>query len=139
MSFRMTGKPPRAVHRSLAAAVLAALAVVAPGTASAAPGGGAGPDGDAGRPPAAVEARMLAQRPYVDAASRIEGAAHDAAGFAGVAVRDDRVVVWWKGDPPAQVAEEVGRSRVRVEVRPAAHSWAELHVAAGTAPARGSC
>ncbi|MBM7815090.1 S1 family peptidase [Saccharothrix algeriensis] len=118
--------------------MLAALAVIGPGTASAAPGGGSGigPDEGAGPSSAAVQARMLAQRPYVDAASRIEGAAHDAAGFAGVAVRDDRVVVWWKGDPPARVAEEVGRSRVRVEVRPAAHSWAELRVAADRVAAR---
>ena len=49
-------------------------------------------------------------------------------GFAGIEFRGDMVVVWWKGSLTAPVAAAVSAARgiAPVQVRPAAHSQAEL-------------
>ncbi len=54
-------------------------------------------------------------------------------GYAGIEFSGDIVVVWWNGRVPARVAAAIGVARrfARVEVRPAAHSLAELLAASG--------
>lgn len=83
---------------------------------------------------AEARAGAEAQAPLVAAASRIQRAVdsgHDA-GYAGIGLEDDHVVVWWKGARPAAVRRAISEARrtVTVRVEPAAHSRAELEAAA---------
>ncbi len=109
----------------LAAAVLAAAVLVAP-TASATPAA----ETDA------AALRMERQRPLVAAASRIRWEIERRAypGFAGIALEDTQVALWWKGAVPASMAAVVSQARrtAPVRVRTAAHSLAELRAAAAT-------
>lgn len=79
-----------------------------------------------------VLARMEAERPFADAADRIEQAIErsGADGLSGVALEKSKLVVWWKGAVPAEVSQEIGRASVPVEVRAAAHTRRELEAAA---------
>jgi hypothetical protein len=128
--FRMLG---------VGAVVAAALAV---GTMPAS-GAGADADADAGKPTPAgaadtisaeTRARIDAQAPLTAAASAIQNVVdrgHDA-GYAGIGLGEDHVVVWWKGTPPAAVRRAVREARrdVTVRVVGAAHTRAELESAA---------
>ncbi|MBB2914471.1 hypothetical protein FHS43_005783 [Streptosporangium becharense] len=75
---------------------------------------------------------MTRQEPLVRAASRIrqlvEGGAD--AGYAGLEIAGDQVLLWWKGTPSAAVARAARDAGVPVEVRAAAHSRRELRAAA---------
>ena len=55
------------------------------------------------------------------------------AGYAGIELADDHVVLWWKGALPATMAKvaKAAAANATIEVRSAAHSLAELR-AAGT-------
>lgn len=81
-----------------------------------------------------VRDRMAAQAPLSAAAGDIQDMVdrgHDA-GYAGIGLEDDGVVVWWKGTPPAAVRRAIRDARRDVDVRVvgAAHSRAELEAAA---------
>lgn len=81
--------------------------------------------------PSEVRAQMLAQQPYSQAAKQIQMsivASGQEAGFAGIALGDRSVQLWWKGRVPAQVQRAVtaARRQVPVEVRSARHSRLEL-------------
>ncbi|MEV0390456.1 trypsin-like serine protease [Nonomuraea sp. NPDC050643] len=76
------------------------------------------------------------QAPLVAAADGIRTAVEDGggppAGYAGIELTGDRVVVWWKDEVPGPVQAAIRRARqgVTVEVRPAAYSQRELSRAA---------
>jgi hypothetical protein len=79
--------------------------------------------------------RMERQRPLVAAASAVrwEIERHDYAGYAGIALGDTDVALWWKGAVPAamrRVIAQASRS-APVRVRAAAYSIGELRLAAG--------
>lgn len=83
---------------------------------------------------AEMRARMEAQAPLSATASRIQevvDGGHDA-GYAGIGLEAEHVVVWWKGAPPAAVRQAIREARRSVPVRivRAAHSRAELESAA---------
>jgi hypothetical protein len=78
--------------------------------------------------------RMAAQAPLSAAAGDIQDVVdrgHDA-GYAGIGLEDDGVVVWWKGTPPAAVRRAIRAAQrdVPVQIVGAAHSRAELESAA---------
>ncbi|WP_076468440.1 hypothetical protein [Micromonospora avicenniae] len=77
---------------------------------------------------------MASEEPLVKAALRIRTAAQKAkaAGFAGVALRDGTVTVYWKGPVPAASQKTIDQesAKVPVVVQPAAHSAEELAKAA---------
>jgi hypothetical protein len=78
--------------------------------------------------------RMAAQAPLSAAAGDVQDVVdrgHDA-GYAGIGLEDDGVVVWWKGTPPAAVRRAIRGAQREVPVRVvgAAHSRAELESAA---------
>lgn len=76
--------------------------------------------------------RMLAQQPLVRAADVIQPEAARHAGFAGIVLADDHVVLWWKGAVPPEVTAVVARAETRapVEIEQARYSNAELRAAA---------
>lgn len=81
-----------------------------------------------------VRAKMEAQRPLVEAASRIQNIVDAGAtdGYAGVVLDEDHVTVWWKGGVPAAVRDTIAEVQrtTPVKVAPAVHSRAELESAA---------
>jgi len=107
-------------------------AVPAPMVAPA-PAAGSGPVNGV---PAAELDQMRREAPLVAAASRIRHAAEDgaAAGYVGVALTSvgDGVDVYWKGTPADAIRAVIDReaTSVRVTVRPAPYSRAELDAAA---------
>ncbi|WP_182907396.1 trypsin-like serine protease [Microbispora sp. H13382] len=74
------------------------------------------------------------QAPLVAAADEIRKAVESgpSAGYAGIELAGDRVVVWWKDKVPGRVRAAIGRAgkAVTVEVRPAEYSQSELSEAA---------
>ncbi|WBB94914.1 cellulose binding domain-containing protein [Solwaraspora sp. WMMA2080] len=84
--------------------------------------------------PAPTLDRMVAQAPLVDAANVIRTAVDRAPGrgYAGIGLVDDQVTLWWKGEPPADIAAAVAAARrtAPVEVADATYSRAELRTAA---------
>ncbi|HKN51210.1 MAG TPA: S1 family peptidase [Amycolatopsis sp.] len=72
--------------------------------------------------------RSLAQRPLVVAAEKLQAAIRrdHHAGFAGITLSDNEVVLWWKGDPPAGIVAEA----TLVRIARAAYSHTELERAA---------
>ncbi|MEV6374201.1 hypothetical protein [Micromonospora musae] len=82
----------------------------------------------------AQRARMAGEEPLAEAAVRIRTAARaaKAPGFAGVALRDGTVTVYWKGPVPPASRKMIDQesAKVPVVVRPAAHSAEELGRAA---------
>jgi streptogrisin D len=79
----------------------------------------------------AERALLRRQAPMTRAGDLIRNAAGPVGkgnGYAGIEFRGDIVQVWWRGHVPARVAAAIGKARTfaRVEVRPAAHSLAEL-------------
>ena len=86
------------------------------------------------------ERRMERQRPLVAAASKVRWEIERLAypGFAGIALEDAQVALWWKGAVPASMTAVVAQARriAPVRIAPAAHSLAELQAAAATIRAR---
>ena len=86
--------------------------------------------------PSDVRQKMLAQQPLSTAAHDVRVAieAGHPHGFAGMALEESAVVVWWKGAVPDAVkkAIDAARATVPVEVRSARHSQAELKRASAT-------
>lgn len=86
------------------------------------------------RVPPGVAEQMRAQQPYLDAAYQIMDAVEssEAQGFAGVALGDRAVDVWWKGVVPPSVQTTIDdvRRTVTVNVKAAPHSRQELSVQA---------
>jgi streptogrisin D len=134
---------------SVAAAALCAAALVSVTAAGGAFGADSGSAASAtqntsGKPmqaepfshvPADVKAEMIAQQPYSAAAKKIQVsifAAGPKTGFAGIALGEDAVELWWKGRIPAQVQRTVDsvRRRVPVQIKPAKYSRVELKVEA---------
>ncbi|WP_283134672.1 hypothetical protein [Rhizohabitans arisaemae] len=93
------------------------------------------PEGDSGYISNIDRVRAAAQAPLVRAAEQIHGVveAGNDAGFAGIELGQDRVLVWWKGVPAKAVQDAVGNARrtAVIEVGEAAHSRKELEAAAG--------
>jgi hypothetical protein len=114
---------------AVAAAVIAGLAT--PGTALADPK--PTPDPLTYISPQ-VQAKMAAQEPLVAAASRLQWVVERGAskGYAGIGLDNNEVMVWWKGDLPAAVADTITEIRhtTPVRVTAAAHTRAELEAAA---------
>ncbi|WP_199439454.1 hypothetical protein [Umezawaea beigongshangensis] len=85
-------------------------------------------------------ARMLAQQPLVRAADVIQAEVlrGDAAGFAGIVLRDHHVQLWWKGEVPKAITAAVGDAtrHAPVRVEAAAHSNTELRAAAAVLDAK---
>ena len=77
---------------------------------------------------------MARQRPLVAAASAVrwEIERHAYPGFAGIALEDAQVALWWKGAVPTAMSTVVAGARrhAPVKVRAAAHSLRELRAAA---------
>ncbi|AXX29936.1 hypothetical protein KCV87_07285 [Actinosynnema pretiosum subsp. pretiosum] len=118
-----------------ARSALALVAVVAASTAL-----GTAPAALAGTGPGDWD-RMLAQQPLIAAADAIKAEVDRVGypdGFAGIALEDDHVALWWKGAPPAAVTEAVAKAAAEAPVRVerAAHSEAELRAAAKDLEAR---
>lgn len=90
--------------------------------------------GDHGGVTPAQRARMASEEPLVQAALRIRRAAQatKASGFAGVALREGTVTVYWKGPVPPGSRKTIDQeaAKVPVAIRPAAHSAQELSRAA---------
>jgi streptogrisin D len=84
-------------------------------------------------PPEDVRAEMLAQQPFVEAASEIRWAVErgDGSGFTDIALSDGAVEVSWKGELPDAIAEVIAKARETVPVRLNAtpYSLAELTAA----------
>ena len=74
----------------------------------------------------------LQQRPLVMAAEQVLASAGGRPGYAGITLADKEVMLWWKGDVPADVTSAVksASKQAPVRVAAAAHSQAELTVAA---------
>lgn len=124
----------RLPHRALvAAALLAGTVLVAPASAAPARTDAAASSAEAADSAAAAD-RMARQRPLVAAASAIRWEIERDAypGFAGIALEDAQVALWWKGAVPAGMSTVVARARrhAPVKVRTAAHSLRELRAAA---------
>ncbi len=136
----------RLPHRALGAVavalltgtVLVAPASAAPARTDTASSAATAPlaDADADTAAAAADAagRMARQRPLVAAASAVrwEIERHAYPGFAGIALEDAQVALWWKGAVPTGMSTVVARARrhAPVKVRAAAHSLRELRAAA---------
>jgi hypothetical protein len=79
--------------------------------------------------------RMAKQIPFVAAADRIIKLDRDGTGLGGIRIDLDRGVlqVWWKGDPPAAVHEEIDKRQradgIRVELGSAKYSQRDLYEA----------
>jgi hypothetical protein len=86
--------------------------------------------------PSDVLQKMQAQAPLAEAAGVISAAVHAQAaltsGYAGIALEDQKVVLWWKGPQPRALQQALAKARRigAIEVRPAAHSHKELRAAA---------
>ncbi|MBB5781035.1 hypothetical protein [Nonomuraea jabiensis] len=84
--------------------------------------------------------KLIAQIPLQQAASRIRWAVErtKAPGFAGIALQDGQVVLWWKGSPPAAVQTAIASARQEapIQTRRAPHSLAELEAASAAVVAR---
>ena len=93
----------------------------------------AAPVSPAGAAPSASADRLHSQIPFARAAGLIKKAVDrdTAAGFAGLALEDDAVELWWKGALPEGVrsAVAIARTAVPVRVGAAEHSLAELRAA----------
>jgi len=80
--------------------------------------------------------KMQAQAPLAQAARVITDAVHSQAallsGYAGIALEDQQVVLWWKGKQPRALQQALAKARdiAAIEVRSAAHSHKELRAAA---------
>jgi hypothetical protein len=74
----------------------------------------------------------LRQRPLVMAAEQVLASAANRPGYAGITLADKEVMLWWKGDVPADVTGAVKSASAKAPVRvaAAAHSQAELTTAA---------
>jgi len=84
---------------------------------------------------------MAAQAPLVAVAERLANLDQHGTGLAGIQlnVQQRAVVVWWKGDVPAGLRDEMARQRsdegVSIELRPAKYSQRELKDAVQTVAA----
>lgn len=81
--------------------------------------------------PADIKAEMIAQQPYSAAAKAIQlsiFAVGEQTGFAGIALGDNAVEMWWKGRIPAPVQRAVDSARrsVPVQIKSARYSRHEL-------------
>jgi hypothetical protein len=116
----------------------AALVMVAMGINSLF--GGCTPDAGKGVPPSTqasggsdrVQALMVAQIPLLAAADRIKALDPQGLGLGGLRldIEQRTLEVWWKGDVPASVREEIARQEraggIRVQLRPARYTQREL-------------
>ncbi len=86
--------------------------------------------------PDGIRTKMLAQRPLSAAAHRLRSVIEDgaSAGFAGMALQEDAVVVWWKGRLPREVRTAIAAAGTGtvVHVHSADYSLAELSAASAT-------
>ncbi|MFF4413112.1 hypothetical protein ACFYY8_11315 [Streptosporangium sp. NPDC001559] len=76
-------------------------------------------------------ALMERQQTLVRAGTKIRNLVEDGreAGYTGLEISGDRLVLWWKGTPPGRIERAVRQAGVPVDVRPATHSRAELRTA----------
>ncbi|MBE3012135.1 hypothetical protein IL992_23475 [Microbispora sp. NEAU-D428] len=131
------------MRAGLGFAVSAALltAAVWSGPVSAAAGATEGPSGkpvpqEQTGPPAYLSAEdqivMARQEPLVRAASTLRTLVEQGAdaGYAGMEITEDRVLLWWKGTPPPAVTAAARGAGVPVEARSAKYSRKELRAAA---------
>lgn len=78
-----------------------------------------------------VKTLMAAQAPLVAAAERLSKIDRDGAHLGGIKLEVDRraVNVWWKGDPPADLRDEINRQQqggLTINLQPAQFSQKEL-------------
>ncbi|MGI5157429.1 trypsin-like serine protease [Microbispora sp. CA-102843] len=120
----------------LAAAAVTAVAVPAVAAPAVAAGQTAPTPGDRAPAYPTPEQQDVFKRqaPLVATADEIRKAVESgpSAGYAGIELAGDRVVVWWKDKVPGRVRAAIRRAgkAVTVEVRPAAYSQSELSEAA---------
>ncbi|GGK76391.1 hypothetical protein [Mangrovihabitans endophyticus] len=120
---------------ALAVAVAAATVVTASPAGAASPAPAAPRESTSDRVVGEVEVPASARKqiPLVRAAGAIRSAVQrgDHAGYAGIALDDDQVTLWWKGEPPATVrrAVDAARGTAPVRVDTAEHSLDELRSA----------
>jgi hypothetical protein len=120
------------------AAVAALLGVTAAGALTVAPGSQAvaqrAPDNVVSPATDIGQRRMQQQRPLVKAATvlRWEIERRSYPGFAGIALEESQVALWWKGPVPASMRTVVAQATrtARIQLKTAAHSLAELKAAA---------
>ncbi|MEV8634908.1 hypothetical protein AB0395_24955 [Streptosporangium sp. NPDC051023] len=76
-------------------------------------------------------AAMDRQQPLVRAGTKIRNLVEDGqeAGYAGLEISGDRLLLWWKGTPPKRIERAVRQASVPIDVRSAAHSRSELRAA----------
>jgi streptogrisin D len=129
----VTPAAPQAVPRTAPVAASAAAASGLPEAAAlAGPRTTAAAGSAANGIPAAAQAEMLRQEPLVAAANIVRPVAEKAtAGYSGIALEGDSVVLYFKGAPPAEVTAAVTKARATapVVVKAAKHSRAELDAA----------
>jgi hypothetical protein len=82
-----------------------------------------------------IQSAIKHQQPLVKAADKIRSAVENGglpAGYSGIELAGDRVVVWWKDKIPGRVQTAIRQAReiAEVEVRSAIHSQRELEKAA---------
>ncbi|WP_283134481.1 hypothetical protein [Rhizohabitans arisaemae] len=81
--------------------------------------------------------RAVRQGPLIRAAEKIRHLveAGEDAGYAGIELAEDRVLVWWKGPVPKTIEDAVGKARqiAAVEVKQAAYTRKELKAAGAKA------
>jgi hypothetical protein len=118
-------------NRRLGSALGIAVALIITGAPAPAAARPAAPQPVARRFEFPAEARR--QIPLVQAAAAVRRVVDSGAdaGYAGIELQDDRVVVWWKGTVPAPVRRAVDKARgtAPVQVSPAAYSLRELRAA----------
>jgi hypothetical protein len=82
-----------------------------------------------------AQAIMIAQMPLVTAAQKITDLDPDGVALGGIRLHVDRraIELWWKGELPARVRQEIAvqtRNDIKIDVKPAKHSQQELNKAA---------
>jgi hypothetical protein len=132
------------VARSRTSVGYAALVMVAAAISSLFGGCTPSPDAGKGVPPGTqpsaesdrVQSPMVAQLPLIAAADRIKALDPQGSGLGGLRIDIEQrtLEVWWKGDPPASVRDEIARQKrdggIRVQLQPARYTQRELVEAA---------